>query len=105
MKYKKCCLRMHEKTPYTANQSQVHALLDRLVPGSIGSADENSKEFQLLEDWANRYLSGIDCYHPLFGPLSDDLCTHGEIIEIARKQEIHDYLAVAEPLYVEWLNS
>ena len=90
---------------HTADQRRLYALLNLIVPDSIGSADENSKEFQRLEDWANHYLSGIGCNHPLFGPLSDHLCSHGEIIAIAKRQKIHDYLVVAEPLYIALKNS
>lgn len=105
IKYKKCCLPRQEKEPHVTNQGQLYALLNQIIPDSIGSAGESSKEFRRLEEWANRYLSGIDRNHPLFEPLSDQLCTHGEIIAIAKQQKVHDYLVVAEPLYIAWLSS
>ncbi|ASK33769.1 MAG: hypothetical protein ACJAUN_000919 [Alcanivorax sp.] len=105
VKYKKCCLPRQEAELHATNQGQVYALLNQIIPDTIGSPDENSKEFQRLEEWANRYLSGIDRRHPLFEPLSDHLCTHSEIIAIAKQQKIHSYLSVAEPLYIAWLNS
>lgn len=93
------------KGGYADKGEDVYALLNQFVPEQIGSVDENSQEFQRLEDWANSYLDGIDCNHPLFKPLSDHLCTHGEIIGIARQHCVQDYLAVAEPLYVAWLKA
>lgn len=77
IKYKKCCLYGQEQEAFTQGNEQVYALLKQLVPGKTSSADENSEEFQRLEDWANRYLDRIDCHHPLFQSLSDHLCTHG----------------------------
>lgn len=103
-KFKKCCLNRTLGEDALISQD-FYSSFNQAIPFPIGSPDDNSDEFQQLEDWANRYLSAIDVGHPLFAVLSDHLCTHSQIIDLARNIGAHDYLSGAEPLYTAWRRS
>lgn len=101
-KYKKCCFNKEIGEKHSARLSSIAS---QLIPWQIGSAEENSSEFNALEDWASSYLSSINPTHPLFAALSNHLMSHAQIIDLARHHGTHDYLKVAELLYENWLNS
>jgi len=102
IKFKKCCINNGLNPASTAN---LYSVANQIIPTALGLPEENSSQFQALEDWANTYLSSINPEHPLFFPLSDHLITHGQLIDLAAQLNIHDYLAVAAPLYEAWKNA
>lgn len=103
-KFKKCCIN-RQLPSGSIYQEAFYNAINQALPYPVGSPAENSVEFQRLEDWANSYLSQINQDHPLYSVLSDQLCTHQQIIDLAKSLQIWDYLSVAEPLFDAWLSA
>lgn len=99
-KFKKCCI---DKTQVEENSEldifkEIFQLNENIV-------EESSIEFKKMDDWAQQYLSQLDKEHPFFDVLSDTSISHYQILQVAKKLGVKDYLEKATPLYNKWVDS
>jgi hypothetical protein len=106
-KYKKCCLEKDNiKSSNSDFNSEITSLdktMAEILP--VNYSEERSPEYQALEDWVDVYLDKIDDAHPFRPYLEDGALNHITLLQLAKKNDWHDYYDTAKALYKTWVNS
>ena len=124
-KYKKCCLPADaaEKSNEIAEENirqaksqlaQQDVITDALsadrMPDALEDAlfeeiEDESEEYQALNDWADEYASTLPEGDAFKAVLLDDGFNHKSLIELAKKLGHDQYAEKAVPLYQAWYKS